>query len=96
MVREIVLSITNIKIDFFCFIWLNYTSIRKARGTTLNILARIISPFGKVNSSGWVRKLYNNSLLRNVGFDNKCYKTINKIFRRRLKFLLVKNVQNPL
>ncbi len=35
-------------------------------------LPNIISPFGKVKSSGCVRKLYNNSLLRNVGLINKC------------------------
>jgi hypothetical protein len=46
--------------------------MRNRRGTTLNIFAKIISPFGKVKSSGCVRKLYNNSLLRSVGFDNKC------------------------
>ena len=49
MVQDIVLSKLNINI---CFILFNHTSIRNARGTTLNILAKIISPFGKVNSSG--------------------------------------------
>jgi hypothetical protein len=29
-----------------------HTSIRNARGTTLNIFAKIISPLGRVNSSG--------------------------------------------
>jgi hypothetical protein len=29
---------------------------------------------GRVNSSGWVRKLYNNSLLRRVGFDDRCWR----------------------
>jgi hypothetical protein len=38
----------------------------------LSNLHKMISPFGKVKSSGCVRKLYNNSLLRNVGLDNKC------------------------
>jgi len=44
----------------------------KKKQTKSSNLPNIISPFGKVKSSGCVRKLYNNSLLRNVGLINKC------------------------
>ena len=52
------------------------TSVRNRHGTTLRTFANAISPFGKVKSSGCVRKWYSSSLLRSVGVDNRyCKRT---------------------